>query len=227
VSAGWGSLLAELTAFAMVVALSPFSIIPALAVVMSSDRPKPTGLAFVAGWLAGKAAITVVFIGVPRLLDGLEGLNRTPPDWTVWPRIVAGALSIIAGVWFGRRPQKTVETPHWVGRLKKITPTAAAAVGVGLTVVNFKVLLACAAAGLAIGAAHVSTVGATAAVVYFTAIAGSTAAVPILAYVVWTHQVDRQLERFKAWLQRRQNAITGALLVLIGIALLYNGISAI
>ena len=226
-SAGWGSLLAELTAFAMVVALSPFSIIPALAVVMSSDRPKPTGLAFVAGWLAGKAVITVVFIGVPRLLDGLEGLNRTPPDWTVWPRIVAGVLSIIAGVLLGRRPQKTVETPRWVGRLKEITPTAAAAVGVGLTVVNFKVLLACAAAGLAIGAAHVSTVGATAAVVYFTAIAGSTAAVPILAYVVWTHHVDRQLERFKAWLQRRQNAITGALLVLIGIALLYNGISAI
>ena len=108
-SAGWGSLLGELTAFAMVVALSPFSIIPALAVVMSSDRPKPTGLAFVAGWLAGKAAITVVFIQVPRLLDGLEGLNRTPPHWTVWPRIVAGVLLIVAGVWCWRRPQKTVE----------------------------------------------------------------------------------------------------------------------
>jgi cytochrome c biogenesis protein CcdA len=226
VSAGWGSLLGELTAFAMVVALSPFSIIPALAVVMSSDRPKPTGLAFVAGWLAGKAAITVVFIQVPRLLDGLEGLNRTPPQWTVWPRIVAGILLIIAGVWCWRRPQRTVEVPHWVSRLKRITPAAAAAVGAGLTVVNVKVLLACAAAGLAIGAAHVGTLGATVAVVYFTAIAGSTAAVPILAYVVWAHQVDRQLERFKSWLQRRQNAITGALLVLIGIALLYNGISA-
>ena len=55
-----------------------------------------------------------------------------------------------------------------------------------LTVVNVKVLLACAAAGLAIGAAHVGTLGTGVAVVYFTAIAGSTAAVPILAYVVWT-----------------------------------------
>jgi cytochrome c biogenesis protein CcdA len=227
VSAGWGSLLGELTAFAMVVALSPFSIIPALAVVMSSDRPKPTGLAFVAGWLAGKAAITVVFIQVPRLLDGLEGLSRTPPHWTVWPRIVAGVLLIVAGGWYWRRPQKTVETPQWVSRLKRITPAAAAAVGVGLTVVNFKVLLACAAAGLAIGAAHVGTLGDAGAVFYFTAIAGSTAAVPIMAYVVWTHQVDRQLERFKAWLQRRQNAITGVMLVLIGIGLLYNGISTI
>ncbi len=208
-SAGWGSLLGELTAFATVVALSPFSIIPALAVVMSSDRPKPTGLAFVAGWLAGKAAITVVFIQVPRLLDGLEGLNRTPPHWTIWPRIIAGILLIITGVWCWRRPQKTVEVPQWVSRLKKITPAAAAAVGVGLTVVNVKVLLACAAAGLTIGAAHIGTLGASAAVVYFTAIAGSTAAVPILAYVAWTHQVDRQLERFKSWLQRRQNAITG------------------
>jgi Sec-independent protein secretion pathway component TatC len=94
-------------------------------------------------------------------------------------------------------------------------------------VVNFKVLLACAAAGFAIGAAQLGALGATAAVVYFTAIAGSTAAVPILAYTVWTHQVDRQLERFNDWMRRRQTVITTVVLVLIGIALLYNGIRAV
>lgn len=110
--------------------------------------------------------------------------------------------------------------------LKRITPAGAAAVGVGLTVANFKVLLACAAARLAIGAARPSVLGASAAMVYFTAFAGSTAAVPILAYTVWTHQVARQLERFKAWMQRRQSEITATLLLLIGIGLLYSGISA-
>jgi Sec-independent protein secretion pathway component TatC len=85
----------------------------------------------------------------------------------------------------------------------------------------------CAAAGFAIGAAQLSSLGTGVAVAYFTALAGSTAAVPILAYLIWSHQVDRQLERFKNWLQRRQAVITAVLLTLIGIGLLYNGIHAV
>ena len=72
----------------------------------------------------------------------------------------------------------------------------AAAAGASLTVVNPKVVLMCAAAGFAIGTAGLSTLGTTAAVSYFTLLAGSTAAVPILAYLVWSHRVDRLLERF-------------------------------
>jgi hypothetical protein len=81
VSAGWGSLLGELTAFATVVALSPFSVIPAIALVVHSERPKPTGLAFIVGWLTGKAALTVLFVQAPRLLDGLD---QPAPHWTAW-----------------------------------------------------------------------------------------------------------------------------------------------
>jgi uncharacterized membrane protein YidH (DUF202 family) len=223
-SAGWGPLLGELTAFATVVALSPFSVIPAIVLVVHSARPKPTGLAFVAGWLTGKAAITVVFVQVPGLLDGFD---RPKPHWTAWLLVGLGLLSIAAGVWHWFKPSHAVEAPRWVTSIKKITPAGAAAVGIALTVVNFKVLLACAAAGFAIGAAQLGALGATATVVYFTAIAGSTAAVPILAYTVWTQQVDRQLERFSDWMRRRQTVITTVILVLIGIALLYNGIRAI
>jgi len=224
VSAGWGPLLGELTAFATVVALSPFSVIPAIALVVHSERPKPTGLAFVAGWLAGKATITTASIQVPRLLDGLD---RPAPHWTSWVFIGLGIVSIAGGIWYWFKPQKVVEAPQWVSRLKSITPAGAAAVGVALTIVNFKVLLACAAAGLAIGTAQLGVLGASLAVVYFTALAGSTAAVPILAYTVWTHRVDRQLERFNDWMRRRQTGITTAMLILVGIALLYNGIGAV
>jgi Sec-independent protein secretion pathway component TatC len=199
-------------------------VIPAIALVVNSERPKPTGLAFVAGWLSGKAALTVLFIQAPRLLDGLD---RPAPHWTAFVRIVAGVLCVAAGVWYWRRPAKVVEAPRWVTRIKRITPSGAAAIGVALTVVNVKVLLACAAAGFAIGAARPSVAGTGVAVVYFTALAGSTAAVPILAYTVWAHHVDRQLARFNAWLARRQAVITAVLLVLVGIGLLYNGIGAV
>lgn len=221
---GWGSLLGELTAFATVVALSPFSVIPAIALVIHSERPKPTGLAFVAGWLTGKAALTVLFVQAPRLLDGFD---VPAPPWTAWVRIGLGILSVVAGVWYWFKPMKTIATPQWVSRIKRITPKAAAAVGVALTMVNIKVLLACAAAGFAIGAAELSVLGVSSAVLFFTVLAGSTAAVPILAYLVWSHRIDGQLERFGDWFQRRQTMITAVLLSLIGIGLLYSGINAV
>ena len=224
VAAGWGSLLGELTAFATVVALSPFSVIPAIALVVHSERPKPTGLAFIAGWLTGKAALTVLFVQAPRLVDGLD---RPVPHWTTWVRIAAGILTIAAGIWYWFKPPNTVQAPQWVMRIKSITPLGAAAVGIALTVVNVKVLLMCAAAGFATGAAQLSSLGTIVAVGYFTALAGSTAAIPILAYLVWNHQVDRQLERFGNWMQRRQTVITTVLLIAIGIGLLYNGIDAV
>ena len=227
-SGGWGSLLGEVTALAMVVALSPFSVLPAIALVVHSERPRPTGMAFICGWLAGKAAITLLFVQVPRLLHGLQG---TPPHWTAWLRVAAGLLFIAAGIWYWRKhrrePVASVDAPQWLDRIKRITPVGAAGAGASLTVVNPKVVLMCAAAGFAIGTAGLSTLGTTAAVTYFTLLAGSTAAVPILAYLVWSHRVDRLLERLRDWMQRRQVAITVVVLLILGVALLFNGIRAL
>ena len=47
-SGDWGSVLTELIPLALVVALSPLSIIPAV-LSLHTPRPRPTGLAFLAG----------------------------------------------------------------------------------------------------------------------------------------------------------------------------------
>ena len=47
----WASVVGELIPLALVVALSPLSIIPAM-LVLHTPRPQPTGLAFLAGWLS-------------------------------------------------------------------------------------------------------------------------------------------------------------------------------
>ena len=61
----------------------------------------------------------------------------------------------------------------------------------------------------------------------FTLLAGSTAALPILAYLVWSHRVDRALDRFEQWLRRNQVTITAIVLLLLGVALLLNGLRAL
>ncbi|MBW8710921.1 MAG: GAP family protein, partial [Mycobacterium sp.] len=57
-SGSWAAVLGELIPLALVVAMSPLTIIPAIVLVLQSDRARPTGLAFMSGWLVGLAATT-------------------------------------------------------------------------------------------------------------------------------------------------------------------------
>jgi hypothetical protein len=66
-----GSELTELIPLALVVAISPLSIIPAV-LVLHTPRPKPTSLAYLVGWIFGLAALTAVFVEVTSLLGGLD-----------------------------------------------------------------------------------------------------------------------------------------------------------
>jgi Sap, sulfolipid-1-addressing protein len=86
-----GSVLTELIPLALVVALSPLSIIPAV-LVLHTPRPRPTGLAFLAGWLVGLTALTAVFLEVSSLMGGL---GDKPPGWASWLRIVVGGALIV------------------------------------------------------------------------------------------------------------------------------------
>jgi uncharacterized protein involved in cysteine biosynthesis len=221
---GWLPLLGELTALAAVVALSPFTVLPAVALVVHSERPRPVGLAFIAGWLVGKAAITVAFLQVPQLVQKLDGPT---PSWTGWLRIGLGLLALVGGVVYWRRSHSTSDSPRWAGRIKRITPLSAATTGVVLTVINIKVVAACAAAGYVIGSSPLNTAGIAGAITYFTLIGGSTAAVPILGYAIWTHRIDRFLAAFRDWMQRRQRVLSLIIFVLIGVGLIYSGVNAL
>ena len=87
----WSSILIELIPLALVVALSPLSIIPAV-LVLHTPQPRPTGLAFLAGWLFGLAVLTAIFVEVSSLAGGLR---EKPPSWASWLRIVVGAALIV------------------------------------------------------------------------------------------------------------------------------------
>lgn len=217
-----GSVLTELIPLALVVALSPLSIIPAV-LVLHSPHPRPTGLAFLAGWLVGLAALTAIFVEVSNLFGALD----EPPTWASWLRIVVGAALIVFGIyrWFTRA--KSEHSPKWMQSLSKLTPPRAAAAGAVLTVVNPKVLFICVAAGLAIGSAGLGQPGVWAAGLYFVIFAGSTVALPILAYAVSGERLDPALARLKDWMERNHATLVAAILVVIGLLVLYKGIHAL
>jgi len=53
--------LATLIPLALVIALSPITVIPAV-LVLHAPRPRPASLAFLSGWLLGLALVSVIII---------------------------------------------------------------------------------------------------------------------------------------------------------------------
>jgi hypothetical protein len=213
------TVLSQLLAPAMVVAISPFSIIIAIFVVLHTDRPLANGVALLVGRVLALAAVTALFLQVPRLIGGL---NRP-----VSPRVllVLGGILVAIGIWVWFRRDRMTEEPPWLAKFSRLTPVGAAGVGMFLVLGNPKMLAATAAAGLLIGTAGIGVAAASGATVYYSVVASSTVAVPVLAYMAVGRRADDQLNRFKEWLHRRSGLVTAVILLAVGITLLNMGIS--
>lgn len=70
------------------------SIIPAV-LVLHTQHPRESGLAYLAGWLLGLTGLTAISSGIP---DMLGGLRQSPPHWASSLRIAVGILLIVFGV---------------------------------------------------------------------------------------------------------------------------------
>jgi threonine/homoserine/homoserine lactone efflux protein len=219
-SGNWGSVLTELIPLALVVALSPLSIIPAV-LVLHTPRPRPTGLAFLGGWLVGLAALTAIFVEVSNLMGGL---GNKPPSWASWLRVVIGAALVVFGVYRWSTRKRSEHTPRWMQSMSKLTPLRAAGMAALLTVLNPKVLFICAAAGLAIGTAGLGSTGVWIAELWYVLVAASTVAIPILAYAVSGDRLNEPLTRLKDWMERRHAVLVAIILIVIGLLVLYKGV---
>ena len=219
----WGSVLGALIPLGLVIALSPITVIPAV-LVLQAPRPRPSGLAFLAGWVLGLAALTALSVAASRLLGGL---HKSPPTWASWLRVILGAALILFGIYRWLTRHRHTESPAWMRSFASITPAPAGITGAVLVVIRPDVLLICVPAGLAIGGSGRDVVDDWIAAAFFVAVAASTVAIPILAYAAAGHRLDDAMARLKDWMDRNNAALMAAILVVIGLMVLYNGIHAL
>ena len=216
---GLGSELTELIPLALVITLSPLTIIPGI-LMLHTPAPRPTSLAFLVGWILGIGGLTAVFVLVSTALGGLN----TQPAWAPYVRIVIGAALIVFGLYRWLTRNRSEHTPKWLTSMTSIGPPRALVTALVLVVVNPKVLFMCAAAGLAIGSAGLGTTGAWTANAVFTAVAASSVALPVLAYLVAGERLDEPLTRLKDWMEAQHATLVAVILVVIGVMVLYKGI---
>jgi hypothetical protein len=219
----WGSVLGTLVPLGLVIALSPITVIPAV-LVLQAPRPRPSGLAFLTGWLLGLAALTAISVAASGLLGGL---HKSPPTWASWLRVVLGSALIVFGVYRWLTRHRHSESPAWMRSFATITPARAAITGAVLVLIRPDVLLICVPAGLAIGAGGLGVAGDWIAAGFFVAIAASSVAIPILAYAAAGHRLDDTMGRLKDWMDKNNAALMAGILVVIGLMVLYNGIHAL
>ncbi len=215
-----GSALSRLIPIALVIALSPLSIIPAV-LVLHAPKPRPSGLAFLTGWLVSLTAMTAIFVAAS---GGLAFLHKSPPTWASWLRVVLGSTLVAFGVYRWVTRHSHSEMPGWMRSLEGVTPVRAALFGALLAVVRPEVLLACAAAGLTIGGPELGVNHSWTAAVIFVVVAASSVAIPIVAYAVAGDRLDETLARLKNWMDQHNAALVAAVLVLIGLLVFYHGI---
>lgn len=223
VNAGWVSELPELLPLALVIALSPLTVIPAV-LVLSTPYPRQAGLSFAAGWLASLAGLTALFVAVSGLLGGL---HKAPPAWASWLRIVVGSALILFGIYRWVTRHGHGDMPRWLRSFTDMTPRRAGVTALVLAAARPEVLFMCAAAGLAVGSAGLNRTGAWIAAAFFVAVAASSVTVPILGYIAAGSRLDAALARLKAWLEQQHAAMLAAVLILIGSMVAYNGFHAL
>ncbi len=204
----------------LVVALSPITVIPAV-LVLQAPRPRPSGLAFLGGWVLSLAALTALSVAASGLLGGL---HKSPPKWSSWLRVVLGSALIVYGVyrWFTRH--RHTESPGWMRSFATITPARAGMTGAALAAVRPDVVFICVPAGLAIGTAGLGSAGDWLAAAFFVAIAASRVGVPILAYAAAGSRLDATLARTKDWMDKNNAALLAAILIVIGAMILRHGL---
>ncbi|GAB4932938.1 hypothetical protein MAHJHV47_36580 [Mycobacterium avium subsp. hominissuis] len=141
--------------------------------------------------------------------------------------MVLGAGLIGYGIFRWHTRHRHSESPAWMRSFASITPTRAGITGAVLAVVRPDVALICVPAGLAIGSSGLGAIGDWMAALFFVAVAASSVAIPILAYLAAGSRLDNALARLRDWMDRNNAALLAAVLVVIGAMVLYHGIDAL
>ncbi|OLF08377.1 hypothetical protein BLA60_23455 [Actinophytocola xinjiangensis] len=213
-----GTLLLELTPFAIGLAVSPATIAVTI-MFLTSDRPVGNALAFAGGFGAVYAALSVIVLVVVGAAS--EPLISQTAKAVI--TIAVGLLLLALGIKSGRSPQSNTGL---LSRAEHTSPRKAFTLGLVVAVVNWNVPLYL--GGLATITASGADVGATIAGALLLLLGAEAGLlVPVLWYVLWPRGASRGLARVKTWFGRHEKKVVFGVLVVFGVVFVVKGIAGL
>ena len=222
-----GAAIGQVLPLAVGVALSPMPIV-AVVLMLVTQQAKVNGPLFVAGWIAGLAAVGAVVLVLAGPAD--TGTSSEPATWVSVVKLLLGALLVLVAFRQWRdRPHGDDESamPGWMSSIDGFTPVKAGAAAVALAALNPKNLLLAAAAATAIAQTDISA--SQQAVVYglFVLIGTVGVGAPVALYFLLGDRAPYLLADIKTWMARNNAVIVAALCLVIGAKLIGDAIGGL
>jgi threonine/homoserine/homoserine lactone efflux protein len=222
-------ILGQLLAPSVAVAVSPFPLIAVVPVLSSSTGGRIRGVVFLLGWLVGlvaMAALAAVLISVMQEAADGESSSLLP----AWIELLAGLMLVAFGI---RKWCKFVdqdghaERPGWMDRMSSIGAMSTAGVGFLLAAANPKIIVFAIGAMSAVAMLDPSATENAFAVVAFALIGSTGTAVPVGIACGMQDRSEQLLATLGDWLAQHERAIMGTLLLVIGVGLVGDALTAI
>lgn len=220
-----GQIIGDVLPLGLGIAISPIPIIATILMLLS-PQAKKTSIGFMLGWVTGVIIAVGIFTSVSALFTGDEP-NASPVSGII--KIILGVLLLVlaAKKWRGiTQSDHEPELPKWMSALDTMSAGRAALLAFALAAVNPKNLLLSVSAGVIIGAAPSTDTKVVAAIV-FVALAISTVASPVIAYLLAAEKLAKPLEHLRVWLVHNNAAVMVVLLTVLGISVIGKGIGAL
>ena len=212
---------AELGLIALGAMLSPTTLTFSVLVLVLGERPFRTGVLFYAGALGATLGVGVAAAFV--LGDAAASPTSSPKTWVCWFDIVAGVLLLAWVASVLRRPRNPQKEADAVAKMGSVASSPAVAVlGAGAALANPGAFIPLALK--AISQTNPSAAGYVAQWVAFALVSLLPLAIALVLLLVAPDPAKRVLGRARDWLTRNARTLAAAIVVLLALALLRNGI---
>ena len=220
---GW--INAELALTALAAMLSPTTLTFSVLVLVLGDRPLRTGLWFYAGALAATLGIGVVaaFVLGNAAADNTPSTPKTP---VAIFDVVAGVLLLAWVVGRLRKPPNPKRLASMIDQMQKVASSPVVAIiGAGAALAN-------PGAFIPIALKNISELDPSAGQyvvdwVFFSVVSLLPLAVALVLLLVARDWAERMLEGVRGWLERNARTVAAAIIVLLAVSLIRNGIAGL
>jgi hypothetical protein len=223
-SAAVGWIYGELVLVALAAMLSPTTLTFSVLVLVLGERPLRTGVFFYLGALIATLAVGLVAAFV--IGDVAASDTSSPKTWVAVIDIVLAVVLLTLVVRVARRPPNTERTTAAINQMSKVASSPAIAIfAAGATLANPGGFIPIALK--TISETDPSTAEYFVSWLFFALVSLLPLLVAIVLLLVARDSTTRRLEVVRGWLERNARTVAIAIVTLLALALLRNGIAGL
>ena len=215
---------AEVVLVSLAAMFSPTTLTFSVLALVLGDRPLRTGFWFYLGAFGATLAVGIVasfFIG-----DVAASETSSPKTWVAVLDLILGALVLIYVVVFLRRPRDPARLQGMIEKMSKLASAPLLAIlGAGAALANPGGFIPIALKD--ISELNPSTIQYAVDWLFFTLVSLLPLGLALLSLLVARDWTVRQLDRARGFLERDARTIAAAIVVLLALSLLRNGVAGL